>query len=150
MPEGSESRIPEKLGIQPGMTVVVLHEPNWFQYDMGRLPDDVTVHRDSFEQPADLFLIFAATPDEAERGFQRALTVLPADGVVWVVWERDPPETIHEAVDEQVLREVFRDTGLVPDESSVINETWQGLRFVVAEENRHGWEELRPRPPVKE
>jgi hypothetical protein len=143
MAEGTESDIPEKLGIEPGMTVVVLHEPNWFQYDLGELPDGVTVHRDSFERPADLFLIFAATPDEAERGFQRALTVLPADGAVWVVWERDPPETFYEHVSEQTLRELFGDSGLVPDESSVINETWQGLRFVVAEENRGRWEQVR-------
>lgn len=143
MAEDAKSDIPEKLGIQPGMTVVVLHEPNWFDYDLGELPDDVIVHRDSFEQLADLFLIFAASLDEAERGVQRALTVLPADGIVWMVWESNPPETIYEQLDEQVLRELLRDAGLVSDESSVINDTWQGLRFVVAEENRGRWEEMR-------
>jgi len=125
------------------MTVVILHEPNWFDYDLGDLPEGVTVHRDADERPADLFIIFAASPDEAERGIERALTLLPADGVVWVLWERDPPETIYEQLDDQILRELFRDTGLVPDESKVINDTWQGLRFVVAEENRGRWEEMR-------
>lgn len=142
--------IAEKLGIEEGMTVVILHEPNWFEYDLGDLPDDVTVHRGSLEQPADLFLIFAATTDEAQRGFQRVLTVLPADGVVWMLWERDPPKTIYDKVNEQVLREVFADIGLVADGSSVINETWAGLRFVVAEEKRDDWEEVRSGDPFKE
>lgn len=143
MPEEIGGEVSEKLGIEPGMTVVVLHEPSWFHYDLGELPEGVTVHQDSFEQAADLFLIFAATTDEAERGFQRALTVLPADGVVWMVWERDPPETIYDQVDEKVLKDLFRETGLVADEITVINDTWEGLRFVVAEENRERWEEMR-------
>lgn len=142
--------ITEKLGIEEGMTVVILHEPNWFEYDLGDLPDGVTVHRDSFEQSADLFLIFAATLDEAERGFQRALTVLPADGVVWMLWERDPPKTIYDRVNEEDLREAFAGNGLVADGSTVINQTWEGLRFVVAKENRDDWQEVSPGNPFKE
>lgn len=143
MADGTNYDIPETLGIEPGMTVVILHEPNWFHYELGDLPEGVTVHRDAAEQPADIFLIFAASSDEAERGIQRALTVLPAEGVVWVLWERDPPETIYEQLNERILRDLFQDTGLVPDESRVINDTWQALRFVVAEEHRGRWEEMR-------
>lgn len=147
---GDGQAIPEKLGIEEGMTVVVLQEPNWFTYDLGDLPEGVTVHRDSFEQPADVFLIFSASPNEAERGLQRVLTVLPAHGVVWMMWERDAPETLHDQVDEETLRELFADTDLVPDDSSVINETWQGLRFMVAEEKRDDWEEIRLENPFRE
>ncbi|MBW3666859.1 MAG: hypothetical protein KY394_04610 [Actinobacteria bacterium] len=149
MADDADRGIAEKLGIEPGMTVVILHEPNYFRYELGDLPDRVTVHRDSFEQPADLFLIFAARPAEAERGLQRVLTVLPPNGAVWIAWERDPPNGPGE-LDEDVLRDLFEDTGMVDDRSGVINDTWQGLRFVVAEENRDDWEKVRPESPLRE
>lgn len=142
MAENEKSDIREKLGIESGMTVVILHEPNWFHYNLGDLPQGVTIHRDADEQPADLFLIFAASPDEAQRGLERALTVLPPHGAIWVAWERHPPDDPGK-LDEDVIRDLFEDTGMVDDRSSVINDTWQGLRFVVAEENRDRWEEMR-------
>jgi hypothetical protein len=148
MADGADRDLSEKLGIERGMTVGILNAPNYFDYDLGDLPEDVTVHRDAGEQSADLFLIFAARPDEAERGLQRALTVLPPDGAVWIVWERDPPGP--NELDEEVLRDLFDDTGMVDDKACVINDTWQGLRFVVAEENRDDWEGIRPEPPVRD
>ena len=147
--DGAESDVSETLGIEPGMTVVILNAPNYFDYDLGKLPEDVTVHRDAFEQPADLFLIFAARPDEAERGFQRALTVLPPDGAIWIAWERDPPDDGN-GLDEEVVRDLFEGTGLTDDKASMINDTWRGVRFVVAEENRGEWEKMRAEPPVRE
>lgn len=127
------------------MTVAVLNSPNHFDYDFGDLPDDVVVHRDSFEQAADMFLIFAARTDEAQRGMQRALTVLPPVGKVWLVWEKDPPR-VEERLDAEVLAELFADSGMVPDGEATINDIWQGARFVVAEENRTEWEQIRPKP----
>lgn len=147
--DGTNSGITETLGIEPGMTVVILHEPNWFHYDLGDLPEGVTVHRDSDEQLADLFVVFAASLAEAERGIQRVLTVLPPHGALWIVWERDPPDD-GDGLDEEMLKELLADSGMVDDKATVIDDTWQGLRFLVAEENRELWEEIRQGPPVKE
>ncbi|MGH8946397.1 MAG: hypothetical protein ACRDVL_09615 [Acidimicrobiia bacterium] len=147
--DGAESDISMTLGIEPGMTVCILNMPNHFDFHLGDLPDEVTVLDDSTEQPADLFLIFAARPDEAERGFQRALTVLPRDGAVWIAWERDAPNDGN-GLDEEIIRDLFHGTGLIDDKASMINDTWRGMRFVVAEENRGDWEEMRAQPPVRE
>ena len=149
MAEAADRDLSEKLGIEGGMTVGILNAPNYFDYDLGELPEGVTVHRDASEQAADLFLIFAARADEAERGLQRALTVLPPDGAVWIVWERNPPETGN-GLDEEILRDLFDGTGLIDDKACVIDDTWQGLRFVIAEESRDDWEGIRPEPPVRE
>ena len=125
------------------MVVAILNAPNHFDFDLGGLPEDVTVHQDSFEQPADLFLIFAARTDEAQRGVERALTLLPPNGTVWLAWESDPAK-VEEPLDEEILAELFADTGLVSDGARVINDTWEGVRFVVAEENRDDWEDISP------
>lgn len=124
------------LGIRSGMTVGILNAPNYFNLDLGRLPPEVTVHRT--EAPADLYLIFADRIDEAERGFQRAITYLPPDGAIWVAWPKESSDRAAD-IDENGLREVLLPTGMVDDKVIAIDETWFALRFVVPEENRADW-----------
>ena len=136
----SGTPLPEKLGIKEGMTVGVLNAPNYFDFDLGDMPDDVEVHRT--EMPADIFLIFADSAAEAERGFTRAMTYIPADGAIWVAWPKQSSE-VDTDIKEDTLRDLFLDTGMVDNKVCAIDDTWSGLRFVVRKENRDDWEELR-------
>ncbi len=81
-------RFLKKLGISAGMTIAIFNAPNYFNLDLGDLPDDVTVTRDAEDATADLYLIFADDAAEAERGFNRAMTLLPADGSIWIAWPK--------------------------------------------------------------
>ncbi len=136
----SGTPLPEKLGIKEGMTVGVLNAPNYFDFDLGDMPDDVEVHRT--EMPGDLFLIFADSAAEAERGFTRAMTYIPADGAIWVAWPKQS-SGVETDIEEDTLRELFLDTGMVDNKVCAIDDTWSGLRFVVRRENRDDWEELK-------
>lgn len=135
----SGTPLPKKLGIKEGMTVGVLHAPNYFEFDLGDLPDDVEVHRT--EQPADMFLIFADSAAEAERGFIRAMTYIPADGAIWVVWPKQS-SGVETDIREDTLRDLFLDTGMVDNKVCAIDDTWSGLRFVVRKENRGDWKQV--------
>jgi hypothetical protein len=118
------------------MTVGMLNAPNYFDLDFGDLPPDVEFHRGG--EPADIFLIFADDAAEAERAFQGAVTMVPADGAIWVAWPKkgSGKET---DLDENTLRELFLPTGMVDNKVCAIDETWSGLRFVVRKENRADW-----------
>jgi len=128
----------EKLGIKEGMTVGILNAPNYFDFDLGDLPDGVEVLRDSDEAPADIFLIFADRSDEAQRGFERAVTYLPPNGAIWIVWPKKSSDRDFD-LNEDVLHELFLPTGMVDNKVCAIDETWSGLRFVVRKENRPNW-----------
>ena len=65
----------QKLGITEGKTVGILNMPNYYDLDLGDLPPGVRVHRGDY--PADVFIVFAERSDEAELGFQNAVTNLP-------------------------------------------------------------------------
>lgn len=136
----SGTPLPRKLGIKEGMTVGMLNAPNYFNLDLGDLPEDVDVHRT--EKPADVFLVFAATAAEAERGFNRAMTMLPADGSIWVAWPKRR-SGVDSEIDGNTLRDLFLPTGMVDNKVCAIDDTWSGLRFVVRKENRDAWEEAR-------
>ena len=126
----------QKLGIKEGMTVGILNMPNFYDLDLGDLPADVQVHRGDF--PAEIFIVFAERSDEAERGFQTAITFLPADGAIWVFWPKKS-SGVDTDLTEQTLRDLFLPTGMVDNKVAAVDETWSGLRFVVRKENREGW-----------
>lgn len=134
----SGTPLPKKLGIKEGHTVGMLNAPNHFSFDLGDLPDDVEVLRDSDPEAADIFLIFAARAAEAERGFERAMTRIPADGSIWVAWPKQS-SGVETDLDENMLRELFLPTGMVDNKVCAIDDTWSGLRFVVRRENRADW-----------
>jgi hypothetical protein len=138
MAEENSKPLWQKLGIDEGKTVSILNAPNYFHLDLGDLPDDVEVHSDADNTPADIFLVFAARSAEAERGFERAATYLPADGAIWFAW---PKKSSGEDTDltEDTLRDLFLPTGMVDNKVCSIDETWSGLRFVVRKENRADW-----------
>jgi hypothetical protein len=132
----SGTPLPRKLGIVEGKTVGILNMPNYYDLDLGELPPDVEVHRT--ELPADIFIIFADRADEAERGFQRAITYLPPDGAIWVLWPKKS-SGVETDLTEQTLRDLFLPTGMVDNKVIAVDETWSGLRFVVRKENRDDW-----------
>lgn len=138
MTETPKTPLPKKLGIEAGMTVAILNAPNYFEFDLGDVPDDVEILRDADAGPADIFLIFTARSAEAERGFERAVTYLPPDGAIWFAW---PKQSSGQETDltEDTLRELFLPTGMVDNKVCAIDETWSGLRFVVRKENRDDW-----------
>jgi len=132
----SGTPLPRKLGIKEGKTVGILNMPNYYDLDLGELPPDVEVHRT--ELPADIFIVFADRADEAERGFQRAITYLPADGAIWVLWPKKS-SGVETDLTEQTLRDLFLPTGMVDNKVIAVDDTWSGLRFVVRKENRDSW-----------
>jgi hypothetical protein len=134
----SNTPLPKKLGIEEGMTVTILNAPNYFDLDLGDLPDDVVMLRDSDPEPADIYLVFAARAAEAERGFERAVTQLPADGAIWFAWPKKS-SGVETDINEDILRDLFLPTGMVDNKVCAIDDTWSGLRFVVRKENRDDW-----------
>ena len=132
----SGTPLAQKLGAKEGKTIGILNMPNYFNLDLGDLPPDVTVHRS--ELPADIFIIFADSAEEAERGFARAVTYVPADGAIWVLWPKKS-SGVKTDLTENVLRDLFLPTGMVDNKVIAVDDTWSGLRFVVRRENRDGW-----------
>lgn len=120
------------------MKVSVFNSPNYFELDLGDLPEDVEVFLDADDAPADLYLIFADRSDEAQRGFERAVTQLPPDGAIWFAWPNESSDRAGD-ITEDSLKDLFATSGMVDDGACAIDETWSGMRFVVSEESRADW-----------
>lgn len=123
-----------KLGITPGMTVMLLNAPDEAVALLDPLPDAVTLRR-AARGRAHVVVFFARRRVELTRRITPLATVIHPNRALWVAW---PKRTSRVATDmsEDVVREVAIPLGLVDTKVCAIDGTWSGLRLVWRREAR--------------
>ena len=128
----SETPLPRKLGIREGSRVLVLGAPQGFA--LGRLPTGVELARRA-RGPIDVVLFFTTRSAELSRRFAGLARALDPAGRLWVAWPKKVAAVDTDLSFESVQR-VGLDTGLVDNKSASIDQTYQGLQFVVRVKDR--------------
>ena len=119
--------LPRKLGIKPGMRVVLVKPPDGFAAILEPLPPDVAL-RTTNRGARDITLWFARSRRELERGMTRMAEVA-GDGRLWICW---PKKTSPLAADHtgDDVRRVALAAGLVDFKVCAVDQDWSGLAFV--------------------
>jgi len=130
----SETPLPQKLGIKPGLTIVTINTPKNYRRLLGTIPEGVT-----FSNRLRSDSIFVHVFIEECRELERRLPVLRekiADaGTVWVSWPKKS-SGVPTDVTEDVIRAVALQLGFVDVKVFAIDESWSGLKLVVRREKR--------------
>lgn len=123
----SGTPLPRKLGIKPGMRVVLVKPPDGFAAVLDPLPPDVAL-RTTNRGARDITLWFTRYRRELERGMTRMAEVA-GDGRLWICW---PKKTSPLAADHtgEIVRRVALAAGLVDFKVCAVDEDWSGLAFV--------------------
>jgi hypothetical protein len=119
--------LPRKLGIKPGNRVLLVGAPKDFAL---AVDDDVDVHRRTGRTAAyDVALAFC--PDRATvlRRFDELLDRVVTAGALWLAWPKKS-SGVRTDLDENVVRGIGLDAGLVDVKVCAIDDTWSGLKFV--------------------
>ena len=116
-----------KLGIKPGMRVVLVKPPDGFTAILAPLPPDVTL-RTTNRGARDVTIWFTRSRRELERGMTRMAEVA-GDARLWISW---PKRTSALAADHtgDDVRRVGLAAGLVDFKVCAVDEDWSGLAFV--------------------
>jgi hypothetical protein len=136
----SQTPLAAKLGLKTGSFAVVLSGPPDFAKLLDPLPDGVTLATDfAPRQSYDIILWFTTSRADLQLRFAAVAKRLQPAGGLWVAW---PKKSSGVATDlnENVVRDIGLDAGLVDNKVCAIDETWSGLRFVIR---------LRDRPKGK-
>jgi hypothetical protein len=123
-----DTKLPKKLGIQPGTVVALVGAPKDFEKTLGHLPKDTVLRRNARSR-ADLTLWFTKSRKELEDRIDRMVRHAK-DGGLWILW---PKKTSPLASDlsQPIVRKTGLATGLVDYKVCSVDETWTGLKFTV-------------------
>jgi len=124
----SGTPLAKKLGIKEQFRVALLD-----------LPVDVKGELASCQiakdKPVDFAMIFAKTANELKKQFPQFAKQLAPAGMLWVSW---PKKASGMATDlnENEVRRIGLDAGLVDVKVCAVSEIWSGLKFVIRVKDR--------------
>lgn len=125
----SATPLARKLGIRQGSRLQIVHPPGVIAELEATLPPDVEVLQRP-RSPVDVVLAFFTSRPSLEREFAGLAAGIADDGGVWIAWPKRASGLATD-LDENVVREIGLEAGLVDNKVCAIDQTWSGLRFVV-------------------
>ncbi len=119
----------KKLGIKPGMKVLLIHEPVDY-FDL--LNADI---RDQLCNPTevpDFTHFFSANKKVFEAGMKKVLALAKKNKqlVIWVSWYKKSSGIVTD-ITEDIIRNYALQNGLVDVKVCAVSEQWSGLKLVV-------------------
>ena len=130
----SKRTLVEKLGMRPGARAAIAGAPDGYESALGPLPEGV---EHSLDPPLDFVHVFAAERAELERAFREMKPKLAPDGMLWASWPKKAAK-VPTDLDENVVRHIGLDQGLVDVKVAAVDEVWSGLKFVYRLKDRPG------------
>ena len=123
----SGTPLPKKLGFKDGFRVWFVNAPQDFD-EILSLPAATRVIF-ARTKPLDLILFFTISAAELRRKFVATSQKLTANGMLWVCWPKKA-SGVETDVNENLVREIGLNAGLVDVKICAVSEVWSGLKFV--------------------
>ena len=119
----------QKLGIKPGMKVLVLHAPeNYFQL----LQSDIAKQFVSSGETPDLIHLFAKSNAVFEKEMKKILPMCRKKStvIIWVSWYKKSSGIVSD-LSEDLIRNFALQNNLVDIKVCAVSNEWSGLKLVV-------------------
>jgi len=128
----SGTPLPQKLGIKEKFGVALLDLPAEVDAELRSALASCRIAKDG---PVDFAMIFVKTASQLKKQFPRFSRLLAPSGMLWVSW---PKKTSGMASDlnENDVRRIGLEAGLVDVKVCAVNEVWSGLKFVIRVKDR--------------
>ena len=130
----SQTPLPQKLGIKPGLTVVTINAPTNYRRLLGTTPQGVTFS-DRLKPDSDLVHIFIRKRSQLANRLPVLREKIADTGIVWVSWPKRS-SGVPTDVTEDVIRDIALPLGFVDVKVCAIDETWSGLKLMIRRTNR--------------
>src|SRR5450755_2615666 len=131
MPGYSGTPLPKKLVIKDGFRIALHNLPA----DVGSELEEAFAKCQLSRDRLDFAMIFVKSQSELEKHFSRFSKKLAPTGMLWVSW---PKKTsgVPTDLNENVVREIGLEAGLVDVKVCAVTEIWSGLKFVIRLKDR--------------
>jgi hypothetical protein len=128
----SGTPLPQKLGIKEKFRVALLDLPADVKAELKSALAGCHMAKDG---PLDFAMIFVKTAEELKQQFPRLAKQLAPAGMLWVSW---PKKTsgLSSDLNENEVRRIGLEAGLVDVKVCAVSEIWSGLKFVIRLKDR--------------
>jgi hypothetical protein len=123
--------LPKKLGIK-----------DQFRIELFKIPAEIKAElKDAFatcrsaKDNLDFAILFVKTQSELKQEFARVSRRLVPAGMVWVSWPKKSSGVATD-LDENIVRRIGLEIGLVDVKVCAVTEIWSGLKFVIRLKDR--------------
>jgi hypothetical protein len=127
MPGYSGTPLPKKLGIKAGFRVLLANFPAEVRAQLREALAECDLVKQGDE--LDFAMLFSKSRAELMKEFSRTAKLLAPAGMLWVSWPKKSSGVATD-LDENVVRAIGLDAGLVDVKVCAVTEVWSGLKFV--------------------
>jgi len=132
MPGYSGTPLPKKLGIKDGFRVVLVDAPAEVRAELREALagcEMLSERRAASQAVVDFGMVFAKSRGQLTKEFGRVAKMLAPAGMLWVSWPKKSSGVARD-LDENMVRGIGLDAGLVDVKVCAVTEVWSGLKFV--------------------
>jgi hypothetical protein len=132
MPGYSGTPLPKKLGIKPAFRACLINAPVEVRAELREsLADCVLVKENALakETALDFAMLFSKSRAELTKAFFATVEHLAPAGMLWVSWPKKSSGVASD-LDDNIVRLIGLDAGLVDVKVCAVTDVWSGLKFV--------------------
>lgn len=131
----SGTPLAKKLGLKAGMKVCFINAPDDFDTLLGAVPDNIIFANELSDHDYDMVHYFAASADGFTADFPALKSAITKNGMLWVSWLKQGSGRASD-MNENVIRDLALDHGLVDVKVCAVDADWSALKLVWRKENR--------------
>lgn len=124
----------QKLGIKPGVRLIILHPPDDYDQTLGDLPPGIE-QAPELNGIFDFIQYFTTERRLFETDFPKLKNALQPAGMLWISWPKKAAK-IATDLNENIIRDIGLENGLVDVKVCAVDERWSGLKFVYRVKDR--------------
>ena len=132
MPGYSGTALPKKLGIKPNYRTAFLDLPAEVKAELDDALSSCELTKDG---RLDLAMIFTKDKAELKKQFSKLAKQLAPSGMLWVSWPKKSSGVLSD-LDENIVRSIGLNAGLVDVKVCAVTDVWSGLKFVIPVKDR--------------
>jgi hypothetical protein len=137
----SKRSLVEKLGIKEDMSVAIVSQPTDYEKTLNlssraKRGDPVEIASSVVEvlprnDGYDLIQYFSRSQEDLKEKFPQFKKLLAKDGMLWISWPKGQYCTfVGSDLNENIIRDIGLENGLVDVKVIAVDENWSGLKFV--------------------
>ncbi len=125
----SGTPLAKKLGIKDGYHIALVNEPDYYFNLFTELPDNIHWYRNMDHPELDMIHLFVTSREIYSNQLHKAKNQIKKSGTIWISWPKKTSGIISD-LNDNIIREMALETGLVDVKVCAVNEVWSGLKLV--------------------